>query len=91
MQTCTANGKEWQCGEEATNALAYETAYQWVKCEEKNRDRYGRIVAICYVGDKDLGALMTSQGWALAYRRYSTNYVDGEAEAKKAGAGVWRG
>ena len=31
-QTCTAHGKTWHCGEEATFALAYETAEHWGTC-----------------------------------------------------------
>ena len=30
-------------------------------------------------------------GWAVAYRRYSTDYVATEAAAKAAGAGIWQG
>ncbi len=33
---------------------------------------------------EDLGAWMVSQGLALAYRRYSRDYVDEEAEAQTA-------
>jgi endonuclease YncB( thermonuclease family) len=90
-QTCSADGKMWHCGEEATFALAYETAEHWVTCKEKDRDRYRRIVAVCYMGPHDLNALMVRNGWALAYRQYSTDYVDEEVEAQKAGAGIWRG
>ena len=90
-QTCTADGKEWRCGEEATFALAYETAEHWVTCKEKDRDRYQRIVAVCFMGTHDLNAIMVRQGWALAYRRYSMDYVDEESQAQKAGSGVWRG
>jgi endonuclease YncB( thermonuclease family) len=32
-----------------------------------------------------------AQGWALAYRRYSTLYVSEEAAAKAARLGIWRG
>ena len=90
-QRCTAEGKEWRCGEEATFALAYETAEHWLTCKEKDRDRYGRIVAVCYMGPHNLNALMVRKGWALAYRQYSTDYVDEESDAQKAGAGIWRG
>ena len=34
---------------------------------------------------------MVLAGWALAYRQYSTDYVDAEAEARKARRGLWRG
>ena len=60
-------------------------------CEERDRDRHGRIVAVCRAGGEDLNAWMVSEGWALAYRRYSEAYVDEEVGAKSARAGVWRG
>ena len=34
---------------------------------------------------------MVEQGWALAYRKYSHDYVSREALAKVARRGVWRG
>ena len=34
---------------------------------------------------------MVSQGWALAYRKYSTDYISQESSAKAARRGVWRG
>ena len=34
---------------------------------------------------------MVFQGWALAYRQFSTDYVDQENVAKNAQTGVWRG
>jgi endonuclease YncB( thermonuclease family) len=36
-----------------------------------------------------MGAQLVTEGWALAYRRYSTEYVDEEAAARKSGAGMW--
>ena len=50
-----------------------------VSCEERNRDRYGRIVAVCRHGGQDVNAWIVSQGLALAYRRYSRDYVGEEA------------
>ena len=90
-QTCTANGKPWNCGEEATFALAYLVGNHWIRCEEKDRDRYGRIVAVCYAGPHDLNAKMVSDGWALAYRRYSIDYVGEEKTARAKRVGIWRG
>jgi len=90
-QTCTAGAKPWNCGREATLALIHETAEHWIRCEEKDLDRYGRIVAVCYVGAHDINANMVRKGWALAYRQYSMDYVGEEAAAKSEHAGVWRG
>ena len=93
-QLCDADGKQWRCGKEATFALADAIGRTWVDCLERDKDRYGRIVAICKVGGpngRDLGGYMVSEGWALAYRKYSTDYVKQEDAAKAAGKGLWRG
>ena len=90
-QTCTVDGKEWACGQMSTFALAYETAEHWTTCKGNQRDRYGRLIAVCYVGPYDLNAIMVRKGWALAFRRYSMDYVDEEDEARQAERGIWRG
>jgi endonuclease YncB( thermonuclease family) len=36
-------------------------------------------------------AELAREGWVLAYRRYSMDYVDEEDAAKKQRAGVWAG
>jgi endonuclease YncB( thermonuclease family) len=62
-----------------------------VECVGHARDRYQRLLAVCYVGGEDQNERIVREGWALAYRRYSADYVQPEAEAKRAGAGIWRG
>ena len=90
-QTCTAAGAEWRCGQDATFALAYETADHWVTCTERQRDRFDRSVAVCFVGPYDLAERMVRRGWALADRQATTDYVAVEDAARKAGEGLWRG
>jgi endonuclease YncB( thermonuclease family) len=93
-QTCEVNGKPWRCGQEATWALANIIGRTWVTCVERDRDRYDRVVAVCKVGGpkgRDIGAWMVSDGWALAYRKYSKDYVGDEDAAREAGNGLWRG
>jgi len=34
---------------------------------------------------------MVRRGWALSYRRYSSDYVDEEAVARGRGVGMWAG
>ena len=46
------------------------------------------ILRICYVGGEDLSERIVREGWALDYRKYSTNYLQTGAEAKRAGAGI---
>lgn len=49
------------------------------------------IVAACYLEGEDLGAWLVCEGWALAYRRYSTAYVADEERARAARRGMWEG
>lgn len=90
-QTCDVAGVGWACGRTATAFLASATAGHEVTCKGDKRDRYGRRIAVCYVGDDDLNARMVRDGWALAYRKYSKVYVAQETEARASGSGMWRG
>ncbi len=88
-QLCRLDGKPWPCGRDAANALADKIARRPVTCEDLGRDRYKRIIARCTVAGEDLEKWMVANGWALAYRRYSLDYVDEEADAQAARRGIW--
>ena len=62
-----------------------------VTCTGDTRERYKRLIAVCYVDDIDLNAALVRAGWAVAYRHYSMDYVDEEEAAEFEGAGMWRG
>ncbi|MCH8686301.1 thermonuclease family protein [Pedomonas mirosovicensis] len=80
-----------RCGQAAALALDELISHRPVACEPKDKDRYGRIVAICKLGTTDLNGWMVMQGHALAYRTYAKDYVPQEAEARRARRGVWAG
>jgi len=93
-QLCSRNSQEWRCGFEATAALAALVENHWVNCSEIDKDRYGRIIAVCSIGGPlgvELNREMVATGWAIAYRRYSTDYVTDEMEAQKSRLGIWSG
>ncbi len=90
-QTCRRDTVTWRCGVEAARALRLFIDGQRVTCRERDIDRYGRIVAVCHAGGQDLNGLLVSEGMALAYRRYSTDYVGAEEAARAAGNGLWAG
>ena len=90
-QSCLANGKTYRCGMKATEALSQLIGSSSVRCEEKDQDRYGRVVAECFVGQVNLNASLVSQGWALAYLRYSMDYVGEETDANTKKHGLWAG
>src|SRR4051812_6032193 len=78
----------WPAGSLATTRLKELTAGRSIVCQEKDRDRYGRIVAICRVSGEDLGAILVREGLAWAFMRYSSDYVGAERQAKAAKLGV---
>ena len=90
-QSCRAGGRRWHCGREATRALSGRLGGRTVACEERDRDRYGRVFAVCRAGNGNVNAWMAAEGWAFAYRKYSRSYVAEEAAAKAARRGIWRG
>ena len=88
-QPCDLDGKPWRCGQVSANALAEYIARRPVTCEPRDRDRYGRLVAACSVAGASISAWMVSEGWAVAYRRYSHDFVADEAAARAAKRGIW--
>jgi endonuclease YncB( thermonuclease family) len=91
-QTFWWRGERIACGMMALAALEALTAGLELRCEAIERGRHGRLVAKVFSsGGADIGRRMVLAGWALAYRQYSTDYVDAQAEARKARRGLWRG
>ncbi|MDA0998251.1 MAG: thermonuclease family protein, partial [Proteobacteria bacterium] len=91
-QTCEWPSKTIPCGRLATLALMDLMAGAEVTCKTRGKDRYGRWVAVCYDPDGfDIGKNMVHTGWALAYRQYSTDYVDTEDKARETKRGMWKG
>lgn len=93
-QPCFDNtGARYLCGSRAAESLADIIGRNGrVSCTEKERDRYGRIVAVCLAGATDIGREMVRRGWAIEFKRYSDGrYAGSEAEAKAAKAGLWSG
>jgi len=89
-QPCGGEGREWPCGQQAALALSDWIGDRPVTCHSRGTDRYRRTVARCFVGNDDMQAWLVSNGWALAYRRYSEDYVVAEEHASAAQAGMWR-
>ena len=77
--------------QQAALALSDKIGNRTVACEPRDKDQYGRIVAVCRAGGEDLNKWMVAQGWALAYRKYSTAYVEQESNASAAKLGIWQG
>ena len=90
-QVCRDAGVIWKCGYEATEALQAWTYTKEVRCVGEDKDKYGRLIAECFVDGYNLNARLVAEGWALAYRRYSKKYIPQEDQARAAKKGMWVG
>ncbi|WP_245622309.1 thermonuclease family protein [Devosia epidermidihirudinis] len=87
-QNCTeTNGRVWSCGKAARDRMAALLASGIVDCRPEGKDQYGRLLARCVVGGRDIGATMVSEGLAVSYGGYARE----EAAARKARLGIWGG
>ncbi len=90
-QLCTINDKPYRCGQQAALALDTLISNSTLHCKGRKMDRYKRLIAVCYLKDKDINAWLVENGWAIAYRQYSMDYVGQEDAAKAKKVGIWRG
>jgi endonuclease YncB( thermonuclease family) len=90
-QQCERNGKAWSCGREAAETLKGLIGGKTVTCQGVVYDRYERLVAKCKVDWLDLGAELVNRGMAIAYERYSLDYVPNHREARARGVGIFAG
>jgi endonuclease YncB( thermonuclease family) len=62
-----------------------------VRLRVMDQDRYGRVVAQVFVGERDVGLEMVRQGRAVMYEQYNHSpiYRQAQAEAKQARRGIW--
>ena len=82
------------CGDEAWHALEGKIANQHVRVEVIDRDRYGRLVSVVWLGNRNINKEMVADGWAWAYRQYldrpyASEYIDAEQLARARRLGLW--
>ena len=90
-QRCIENGYLYPCGLHASRALSKYMGRKRVSCARRDTDRYGRMVALCTLNGVDLSLWMVQQGQAIAFRKYSLDYVADEDAARAAKVGLWAG
>lgn len=88
-QSCTRDGRAWACGEEAADQLRRIVRGRELRCHALGTDQYGRTLARCYQGGVDINRIMVESGYAVAYRKYSAEFVAVEEQAKAAKRGIW--
>jgi endonuclease YncB( thermonuclease family) len=102
-QTCQHAGTEYPCGEMSKEWLNLYVENFQITCFYSEKDRYKRILGVCYIGNIDsvafkkkiksleLNSMMVKSGNAVAYRKYSDVYVEDEEYAQINKRGIWMG
>lgn len=83
--------RTWDCGRVATEALRRIIGNRPPKCDNRGRDRYGRVLTECIMpGDHlSINERLVRGGAVWAYVRYSKKYVEAERKAKNERIGIW--
>lgn len=84
-QKCRRDEVEFGCGRQAADALRALIRQGDVSCRGWERDRYGRLLAICSAGGLELNGRQVADGWAVAYGAYETE----EEAARATQRGIW--
>ena len=91
-QTCFFKKQKWNCGIESKSVLTKLILDEKnVECTINDIDRYKRFIAICFINEININKYMVAEGWAIAYRHYSLDYIRDEELAKKNKLGIWKG
>ena len=88
-QICEKNNIKIQCGVIAKSVLQNKIADKIPECVVKDKDRYQRLVAECFIGKESLSRFMVREGYAVAYSQYSKDFIEDEKYAKQNKLGIW--
>ena len=83
--------KDYMCGEASADKLIKKINKQKLNCNILDVDRYKRLIGECFKRNINLNSWMVSNGYAVAYRKYSKKYVSDEINAKNNKLGIWQG
>jgi endonuclease YncB( thermonuclease family) len=93
-QHCTdARGEAWSCGIRARSELRRIIATNPVECRTVSIDRFGRNIATCHAGGRDLAEEMVRAGFATAMERrgFTNPYESAQTQARAERRGIWAG
>ena len=83
--------KNYNCGEVSKENLETKVDRSKIKCISSSKDRYQRYLSKCFKDKINLNRWMVRNGHAVAYKRYSQEYVPDEDFAKANKLGLWQG
>lgn len=84
-------GAFYKCGENSTQYMKDLVLNKEVTCTYEGKDRYKRIISICYLDDLNINADMVKSGNSMAWTYEKEYYTSEEESAKKNKLGIWQG
>ena len=75
--------------------LAGKVSRQQIRLDVMDVDKYKRLVALVFVGDRNINRELVADDAAWAYKKYldrpyASEFINVEEEARQAGRGLWR-
>ena len=83
--------EDYYCGKVSKENLEAKVDGSKIKCISSSKDKYKRYLAKCFKDKLNLNQWMVRSGNAVAYRRYSKEYIPDENFAKQNKLGLWKG
>lgn len=84
-QSCTFEGKAWNCGVRARTEFRSFLRSRAVVCDVPADETQGDVVAKCRIGKQDIGEWLAANGWAKADAGGPYGDLGKRAEAEKKG------
>lgn len=85
--------KKQPFGEASRRHLAEKIAGENVQLESRGRDRYGRLLAVVWLGNENQNLRQVRDGYAWHYVQYAkkaTDYAAAEKQAREKRLGLWQ-
>ena len=83
--------EDYSCGQKSTEELIKKINNQKITCKITDIDYFKRLIGECYKEKTNLNSWLVSNGYAVAFRKYSKKYVSEEILAKQEKKGIWQG
>jgi endonuclease YncB( thermonuclease family) len=90
-QSCRGPSGTYACGKHSADQLSSLVTGRTIRCVPVAKDQYDRTLARCYLQGTEINRVMVASGYAIAYRRYSLDYVSAEETARRNKRGLWIG
>ena len=89
-QLCYIKGQPWHCGLTAKKKLAEKIEGKSLTCIPKDTKPGNLPEAECFVAGKNLNAWLVGQGWAIADRKKSRDFLSNEILAQRNLTGIYQ-